>query len=233
MTFQTPSEREPENRGEINDYFAAVQRMNRIGLPPSPLERSPTMAIFAARKLDVTSDMTPAVTPEPSPTVPPVPVTIFRTQEWMSNPWTIISSIDVPGMTQNDTLRLRTNGTLAIQKSSSGDTETWATWGTECQLTCLGLQGLTMNNLSFSIQFTPTGQVTCTVEDPNLIPDPNPNPSSSSNSNSNSNFKVVPNQHLQIPTMVNGSVAVWVAQDGGGGSNRPWPGPKLPQPSQT
>jgi hypothetical protein len=134
----------------------------------------------------------------------------------MSNPW-MIDSAAAAEMAQQDTLRLRTNGTIAIQRSSLGDTETWATWGTDCQLTCQGLAGLTVDNVPFLILFDiATGKMTCT------IPDPGSDPGSSLNAGQ----RVQGNDgHFTV----NGPIAIWVAEEGGPGNhNLPRLKPTLP-----
>ncbi len=101
------------------------------------------MASIAAERLAVPS---PVVITPPSP-------------GWMSNPWVIRTSHH-SGVEYQDTLRLRANGTIEIQKSNSTQSTPWAT---SCTLTCAGLSGVTVDGRHFLIQFnSASGQLTCT-----------------------------------------------------------------------
>ena len=81
---------------------------------------------------------------------------------WMSNPWVITTSHH-SGVEYQDTLRLRANGTIEIQKSNSTQSTPWAT---SCMLTCTGLSGVTVDNKPFLIQFnSATNKLTCIFQD--------------------------------------------------------------------
>jgi hypothetical protein len=105
---------------------------------------------------------------------------------WMSNPWKV-KTTSVPGVEFQDTLRLRANGTIEIQKSNSTQSTLWAT---SCMLSCAGLSGVTnKGNKPFLIQFdSAKNRLTCKF----LSPGTN--------------------------SLLPGTGATWVAEEGGAGS---------------
>jgi hypothetical protein len=105
---------------------------------------------------------------EKRPVPVPTPVVVTPANPgWMSNSWRVIkASINgmetpVNGVESHDTLRLRADGTIQLQKNHGQTT----LWGTSCMLTSAGLSGVTadVNHTPFLIQFNSANhQVTCT-----------------------------------------------------------------------
>ncbi len=97
-------------------------------------------------------------------TAVPSPVIITpQVPGWMSPPWLVMTT-QTMGVTKNDTLRLRADGT--IQQKGVHATA-WKTWATSCQLSCAGLSGITVDHKPFLIKFDSANKyVTCTLQHP-------------------------------------------------------------------
>jgi hypothetical protein len=133
----------------------------------------------------------------------PTPVVVAPVDPgWMSNPWKVLTT-NVFGVATQDTLRLRANGTIEIQKSHSATSTVWAKG---CQLTCAGLSGVTVDNRPFLIQLnSATKQVTCTFQ----------------------------HAQSQGTNSQPGPTQTWVAEEGGPNTVQPPPGSPNPGHSHT